>query len=529
MEVTRSIRSKLVAIMAISAFCFLLISAPITGYFSYIQHKDSASKQQSRLVGAVTSSASISAYVKNREIADDVISGLLLDDEILHVRLEGVERFEVESGVSITDERITTDKPTDYPLYSPIDDSDQIGSLLVWSNDGLITERAIGSVKENLAWLIIMSLLFTLVSIHTANKLVGFPLRELARQVSISEPGSELEIEVDKANQGDEIGLVARSVNNFLNVTREALETERSLRRQIERLDRHYQNIFASTNVGIMVLDENGVLLHSNPVLLERIIRVTESERKRLLSESFFEVAFRNPDSAWSLVARARKHGDTVSADFELGLSGESPVWVHCLISGAGRGQGQERLIEAVVYDVTSRVQASAQVQKMAEEDPLTGLKNRRGCQQYFDRKKEQVGWVPELAVMLLDLDGFKPINDSLGHAAGDHILQVIAERLQACVRSNIDLVGRLGGDEFVVVIESGRSSKEDMARIANKIIGEVSRPVVFGENVSVSVGVSIGIAYSGQSENFEAALDAADQAMYKVKMAGKNNYNFAL
>ncbi|QSP93902.1 diguanylate cyclase [Marinobacter salinisoli] len=527
MGVTRSIQFKLVTILILCALLFVLALAPILSYISFTNKQAEASQQQARLVGAVTLSASIAAFVENEQIAEDVINGLLLDDEISQVRLTGAEGFVVESGAP-TAAVSPSEAPMEYVLRSPLSGNQEVGALHVWPNNELINARAIHSVTNNIIWLVVLCLVFLLVSILAASKLVGIPLRDLARQLAGATPGSDLQVQVAHSHRKDEIGLLAHRVNSFLKVTREAIETERNLRLQIEKLDRRYRNIFASTHVGIMVLDGNGFLLHGNPVLLDRIVKLDDSQKQRVAQEEFFNLAFKKPDDAWGLVARARKQGETVSADLELNSAAACSSWVHCLVSGTRDEETNEELIEAVLYDVTSRVVEATEAQKLAEEDPLTGLKNRRGCQQFFEQRVGQGRKIRDMAVMLLDLDGFKSVNDSLGHAAGDYLLQLIAERLQSCVRSNTDLVGRFGGDEFVVMVEVGNNTQEAIDRVARQILKEVSSPVCIDGAAPVQVGVSIGIALTSQFKSFDELIDGADKAMYQVKAAGKHSYGFS-
>lgn len=129
------------------------------------------------------------------------------------------------------------------------------------------------------------------------------------------------------------------------------------------------------------------------------------------------------------------------------------------------------------------------------------------------------------LAVMFLDLDGFKQINDKLGHIAGDKFLQVIAERLKGCVRKG-DTVSRFGGDEFTLLF-TGISKPKDIEPIAIKILQNIEKPWVFN-NQEFTVTASAGIAiYPKDAENVEDLMKYADRTIYQVKEKGKNMYRF--
>jgi diguanylate cyclase (GGDEF)-like protein len=125
-----------------------------------------------------------------------------------------------------------------------------------------------------------------------------------------------------------------------------------------------------------------------------------------------------------------------------------------------------------------------------------------------------------------MDLDGFKQVNDNLGHHAGDLLLTTVADRLSTCVRES-DTVARLGGDEFTIVLTETHK-QEDVAMIAQKIIDAISVPFDL-EGEQARIGISIGIArYSDEADNEDELMKHADQAMYQAKLGGKNTYRFA-
>jgi len=168
-----------------------------------------------------------------------------------------------------------------------------------------------------------------------------------------------------------------------------------------------------------------------------------------------------------------------------------------------------------------------SRLRELANSDPLTGLVNRNLL---YDRAAQALSQCRRnncrAAFLFIDLDGFKPINDRLGHAAGDMVLREVATRLQHCVRES-DTVARFGGDEFVLLLQS-ISSREAVTELAQKVLDTISADIlVAGE--SCQVGASIGISlYPEDGESIEALLNAADQAMYRAKAAGRHRYLFA-
>jgi diguanylate cyclase (GGDEF)-like protein len=128
---------------------------------------------------------------------------------------------------------------------------------------------------------------------------------------------------------------------------------------------------------------------------------------------------------------------------------------------------------------------------------------------------------------MFIDLDGFKTVNDTLGHDAGDRVLKQVAQRMLSCLRET-DTVARVGGDEFLL-IAAGINSSDDAAVIAEKVIRLVSQPVILDRDHQAIVGASIGIAlYPDNGRDVDHLITLADQAMYRVKNSGKNGFVFA-
>ncbi|AFT90072.1 sensor domain-containing diguanylate cyclase [Paraburkholderia phenoliruptrix] len=180
-----------------------------------------------------------------------------------------------------------------------------------------------------------------------------------------------------------------------------------------------------------------------------------------------------------------------------------------------------------IIDDVTERRRGEAKVLHLAQHDPLTGLANRR---QFRDRLKRVLahqrspGSTP--ALLYLDLDGFKQVNDRLGHGAGDEVLATVAIRLQQAIRHG-ELAARLGGDEFAIVIPE--SNPIAITAIARRIIRIVGKPYPLGVGETVSIGASVGVALASGNEPVDDFIGRADNALYEAKQAGKGIYRVSL
>jgi diguanylate cyclase (GGDEF)-like protein len=167
------------------------------------------------------------------------------------------------------------------------------------------------------------------------------------------------------------------------------------------------------------------------------------------------------------------------------------------------------------------------EITRLANFDSLTGLPVSRLANDRLDvacRHAERDGG--KVALLFIDLDGFKAVNDAAGHEAGDHCLRVIAGRLNETVRVE-DTVSRVGGDEFVVIIARIRD-RQDIAQLATKLVAAVGVPIEWHDQ-TFTLGASIGIAlFPNDGDDRETLMRRADQAMYAVKRSGKNTYGFA-
>jgi len=201
-----------------------------------------------------------------------------------------------------------------------------------------------------------------------------------------------------------------------------------------------------------------------------------------------------------------------------------------------------------VIRDITERKRAEAELRQAAQElsrsnielklsgdrlryladhDPLTGLANRK---QFHERLSQSLDWAHTnnqlVALMFLDLDGFKQVNDTLGHDIGDELLRVVAQRLTKCLGDN-DIASRLGGDEFTVILP-GIPQTDYAATVAEKILESLSQVVVLsGQNIFVTVSIGISI-YPLDAEVEETLIKKADTAMYRAKQQGRNQHQFA-
>ena len=296
-------------------------------------------------------------------------------------------------------------------------------------------------------------------------------------------------------------------------------------RHRVEEQRRLALRVFQSSHDGIMITDAHGVILDVN----QAFSHLTGYDRDETIGRSY-----RLLDSGHHDEAFFEQMFDTIARqDHWLGeiwnrtKSGAISV-VLMTISVVRDATGQLTHYVGVFTDITRRKESEQRLEHLAHHDALTDLPNRslfrdRLLQAIRASQRDQ----GMLAVLFIDLDHFKEVNDTLGHVAGDSLLIEAARRIVGCVRCS-DTVARLGGDEFTVIVHDA-GDREVAADIAEKIITALASPFVLGSD-SVRISASVGISlYPDDAVDADLLMRAADQAMYRAKALGRNGFSFVV
>ena len=287
--------------------------------------------------------------------------------------------------------------------------------------------------------------------------------------------------------------------------------TERKKAKEVlKESEGRLRTIVGNVPVVLFALDREGVFTLSEGKGLEAL----GLESSEVVGRSVFEVYRDAPEIAQHV--RRSLDGEEVSATVGVGEA-TFEMFYSPLVDEGGGVVG----VSGVASDITERVQAEERLEYQVLHDLLTDLPNRllfvNRLGQALERTRRRKSH--KVAVLFVDLDGFKVVNDSLGHETGDRLLVVVAERLQWCLRPE-DTLARFGGDEFTVLIEDVESP-EDAVRVADRILECLGEPFVV-DGTEIFVGASIGIAMgSASTKSSEEMLRDADTAMYRAKEAG--------
>jgi diguanylate cyclase (GGDEF)-like protein/PAS domain S-box-containing protein len=384
----------------------------------------------------------------------------------------------------------------------------------------------------------LVTLMLALLLARRQAALIAQPLEELAAASSrLGERHSEgAAATTSDIVEVDQIANAQATATDRLRDNREKLADQESrLRRQLDALrdsEAKYRQLFDSANDGIFVQD-NGVFIDCN----ERGARMYGLRREEVIGRSpgdfcpeFQPNGLPSVEVAAEMV-RAALAGQPQSFEWQPLRADGQPFDVEITLSRVD--VGGRACLQAIVRDITERKQAEEEIRQLAYFDPLTELPNRRLLLDRLNqalmasRRSQEFG-----ALIMLDLDHFKILNDTLGHDGGDRLLIQVARRLLGCVRAN-DTVARLGGDEYILILAQLGQDEPAAARqaelLAEKIGHALHEPYALGDgqqefHCTASLGVTL---FGGRAISAEVLLKQADMALYKAKDAGCNAIRF--
>jgi len=470
-----------------------------------------------QLLLTVERTAQIACYLNDARLADEIAHGLISNRAV--------------SGVTITSGTLTLshidnssihrqDGPSvliSRPINSPFDPHEVVGNISLRVDHGEIrAEAASYSRASTLA----MCLEVVLVAATVAIAVYVFstrPIKAVSNELHRirSDPGARLN--VPARNRLDEIGTLVTDVNDLIASREEVLAAERQLRMEREVGERKLRLIFEKSESGLFVLDNCGILESWNPAFV-RLLHLAPTQLPRSGATCLQQLLPRHAADLGRLIRQCMSTGQPYDVDLELRTPGSThPAWIGVALNPIG-----PTTLQGVVNDITQRKQdelSARELANLATQDTLTGLLNRRGLDMSlgcaFSRQA-----APEIALLQIDLDYFKAVNDAHGHQCGDQVLRHVARILERNARRG-DPIARPGGDEFVVVL-LGLSERSKAGQIASTMIAEIQQPIQLGDH-TVQIGASIGIAFVlPEGDSPEALQLRADAAMYNAKRAGR-------
>ncbi|WP_096087006.1 GGDEF domain-containing protein [Agaribacterium haliotis] len=500
--------------------CIFAVGLTLVSYVSILERVEQNSKTSSEaLVATVYNMAATAAYIEDSELAREVVEGLALNDVIDCARITTLS-MALSSGVTCPGEASHT-----VAVYSPWDEQEEVGVLELFESRDFLKEQ----VSEQIYYAALI-LVAVIVLISAAISLITYwlvtkPIAEISQQLGRVDFGDEIHM-LQQGLRKDELGVITRVINLMLANAKKQIISEQILARRTEEISKHVKLIFDLSANYLGVTDEKLRLRSCNPKFEALVRKTTGDDRSPLYSDHWLGAFSENADE---LKAKVLAHPDyDQPCSIEVDIPSDDDVlerryfkftFVKIII------EGHEASVFIYILDLTDHKRKLAKTEYEANHDNLTQLYNRLAAMRKIRHLLSAHSEEYPVAIVFIDLDGFKAINDSFGHDAGDELLKVIAARLSHSVRKT-DIAARWGGDEFLIALDGVNAHQAK--KIAEKILASIVKPIFMkdaqGEKCERYVGASVGVAISSaEVSDFSTLFERADKAMYMVKKSGKN------
>lgn len=516
---------RLVLATVIFGTLIALITTTIQLYIDYRRELGQIDRTFSQLTHTHLPTVARALWATNRPELQIALDGLVRLPDVQYAAVYEQRSLWAEAG----EHKQNAIQSRDYPLtYQHRGHPERIGTLRVEIDIEGVYARLLDTFWVILITNSIKTLTVSAFMLWLFHWLITRHLRHIAEFASRLGFGNlEERLQLSRARPAgkDEFDLLLDGFGRMqanLSTTLQMLNRDISQRKLAEEQLKLAASVFEHSHEGIMITDADATILNVNP----SFTRITGYTKEEVIGRNPDMLSADLHDPVWHTRMRQSllSDGQWQGERWNRRKNGEVYPWREA-ISAVHDNDGQVRHYVAVFSDISQQKSHEAELDRIAHHDPLTGLPNRRLLADRLTQamaRTQRDGTI--LTVACLDLDGFKPINDTFGHAAGDQLLIEISQRLKNILRGD-DTLARLGGDEFVLLL-SGQEDVQTSQNSLQRILSSICMPVMLGEQ-AVYVSASMGVAlYPLEEVDGDTLLRHADQAMYAAKQAGKNCYH---
>lgn len=471
------------------------------------------------LISTIESTARTAVFVKDKKLANDIVGGLAKAKLVAYASLsEGDNLLAEKANIDISSRFGLTQHSR--ILFSPFDDQEQIGEIRLVTDDSALKREIQKASKLATRYQITVVGILIFLVIFTIQIIVVRPITRLSNKLHRLRVETGQKLIPEKGHQGDELGCLVQDINRLIEHLVSYINQERSLRNAKEASEERLRNIFDNAQSGFASFSPACELLSTN--LLFREYFLPGQKQDKDVPHHLTGVDKNVKETLESLVQEALSR--TRPRRAQLTLPYNRNRWIEVVATPSQNGN-----VDMVCNDITELKAASFRAENIASTDSLTGLGNRLGFEQHIKTltSDNQMRSNGTFALIYLDLDHFKEVNDTFGHSAGDEVLKLVSQILQTITRQS-DYIARLGGDEFVIILENV-SSATVATGIAATLLEKLRAPLHIPGGNRAKIGASIGITFglSGVDDP-NALVDQADKAMYQAKQKGRNCYYLA-
>jgi diguanylate cyclase (GGDEF)-like protein/PAS domain S-box-containing protein len=505
------------AAVLVSIF-FILITVFITQHYVERQSRE----QLHELIESMSAMVSIACFAKDEVLAKETVDAFIKHHAVYRVTITAYDALLATKASR--DDDPGKDRPAiAQAVYSPFDASEKIGEIVLEPDWDVIQTNVTNSVRYVAVILVLlMSVIIGVIAAVISFKVVN-PVKGISDHLHILDAGSSDILITPYGHETDELGRLVMDMNDLLLRLRTSLGQEHELRLQrvLNEKLKLYATMFESSQDGIIITNQHNRIIAVNRAFTQITgyaeIEVLEKDPGFMGSgrhnQAFYEKMWKDLLTLghWKGELWNRCKDDQIK-----------PKWYSISVVRDDDGKITHHI--AIFSDISERKLAEERIEFLAHHDPLTKLPNRLLARDRFSIALAMaVHDRNSVAILYIDLDGFKYVNDTFGHQVGDQLLLSVAERLKNQVRET-DTISREGGDEFMIVLP-GIKDIEIVHRITTNILAQLSSPFdIAGQTIGISA--SIGVAcYPQHGDDFNTLLKNADGAMYTAKNSGKNAY----
>ncbi|ASM50025.1 hypothetical protein PESP_a1994 [Pseudoalteromonas espejiana DSM 9414] len=521
--------------IALVAIVVSLVSSMLSYYSGFKEKKNTNYLLVEQLAQTMEKTAAIAAYLNDKELSQEIINGLLRNDLVQGASLESKANAKGEMALFIANGTINKQKEAVLvKLVHPFLDDTFIGVLSIYPDDNFIQHQAQAALKKEFILMLIQSIVIAFFVSLVVQRWLTQPIQNLTdsfAKINPSEPET-LKMLTFKQGKRDEISRLTHGINALMHELHLTISNEQTLRKKTQELEAKFRLIFEQASAGICLLDSKNIITTFNPAFKHYFTVPGEKE----LSTLHFPELLNNVDELQSLLEdiRLAHNPPQTTLDVECKV-GYKTLWFHCLFvrltdqRDTNRGPQEEHLVEVILHDVTERAERELKTRFEADHDPLTGLLNRRAGEKRLQKAlRECIKNDNHLVLMMIDLDKFKPINDTYGHEAGDKVLIETAHRFKTLFHEKNDMCIRLGGDEFIVARQVNTFNKAATCEQATALLNELQQQVSISNTKTCVVGASIGIAVAPtDGTELHELMHNGDKTLYHVKETGRGKVAF--
>ncbi len=500
-----SLLVRLAVVMVFSSLAVGFISSQLFYRLTYLHEVDNSKKQISELHETVSATAKIAAYLLDQELAQEVVDGLATNG-VVHGATLTFDDQVISTSISIQE------KPITFALYSPFEKDRIIGHLSMIPDPHHIKIRAKGIGRDNAKALVAQAAIATFIAIFISYVLITQPMVFISRSLHKTTPGTDTRLFIPDFHNKSELGDLVRDINNLLNNTQLQITAEQELKDELEIIEKRFRMLFESSQSPIILMEPRGSILLYNQAFTGLLKKLNTQIKKNF--GPLLQELFTDPDSLIRKSKYAFANDEIFTGEFQLiAHQSDRLMWVQVVINSITSDDMKE-YYQVTLHDVSKRKKELDKLNKRANYDQMTQLLNRHAAEKNI---QNLIFNKINFAVILMDLNGFKEINDIHGHDCGDEILINVAKILKHSVRQD-DFPCRWGGDEFVIILKEVNEGR--VRAIVKNLLISIKQPYQLSQyHELVSVGASIGAAFFPEDNiDMQGLIKMADKAMYHTK-----------